>query len=65
MLTMGQNIRFNDMESAQRFAARCGGHFVSDPDIHAEIDIGNGQTLGYLRFVQDPIMPMQIPTSAR
>lgn len=65
MILMGQNPRFDSMESAQSFAARCGGHFVQTPGVHADIDLGNGQVLKSICFVRDPIPPMQIPTSAR
>ena len=65
MVVLGQSIRFKDMDSAQSFAAQCGGHYVSDPDVHADIDLGNGRSLRRLRFIQDPIRPMQIPSSAR
>lgn len=59
MIHAGHGLRFDNMESANRFATQCGGHFVPDPDIHVEIDLCNGQTLGYLRFVRDPIQPMK------
>lgn len=65
MILMGQNPQFDSMESAQSFAARCGGHFVQTPGVHADIDLGNGQVLKSIRFVRDPIPPMQIPVSAR
>ena len=65
MLTMSQNPVFDSMESAQSFAARCGGHFVQTPGVHADIDLGNGHALKTIRFVRDPIPPMQIPVSAR
>lgn len=65
MILMSQNPQFDSMESAQSFAARCGGHFMQTPGVHADIDLGNGQVLKSIRFVRDPIPPMQIPTSAR
>lgn len=65
MLTMSQNPVFDSMESAQMFAARCGGHFVQTPGVNADIDLGNGQVLKSICFVRDPIQPMQIPKSAR
>ena len=65
MLSMSQNPVFYSMESAQKFANRCGGHFVQTPGVHADIDLGNGQVLKSIRFVRDPIPPMQIPVSAR
>ena len=65
MFTMGQNPRFDSMESAQMFAARYGGHFVQTPGVNADIDLGNGQVLKSICFVRDPIQPMQIPKSAR
>ena len=55
MILMGQNPRFDSMESAQSFAARCGGHFVQTPGVRADIDLGNRQVLGCLRFIQDHI----------
>ena len=65
MFATGQNPVFNSMESAQSFAARCGGHFIQTPGVNADIDLGNGQVLKSICFVRDPIPPMQIPTSAR
>ena len=56
---VGQHLLFDGENSAQKYAAQCGGHFVPNPDVHVAVDLGTGVTLHSMRFVPDKIQPMK------
>ena len=52
------SIMFSDMNQAQQFAARCGGHFVQRNVTGATVDYGDDRV--YLDFVKDQPQPWQM-----
>ena len=57
---VGQHLLFNSEDSAQKYAAQCGGRFIPNPDVHVAVDLGGGVMLHSLRFVPDKIQPMKV-----
>ena len=56
---IGQHLLFENEDSAQKYAAQCGGRFVSNPDVHVDVDLGCGIKLHSLCFIRDPIQPLK------
>ena len=56
---VGRHLLFGDEDSAQKYAAQCGGHFIPNPDVHVAVDLGTGVMLHSMRFVPDKIQPMK------
>ena len=56
---VGQHLLFDEEDSAQKYAAQCGGHFVPNPDVHVAVDLGTGVMLHSMCFVPDKIQPMK------
>ena len=52
------SIMFSDMNQAQQFAARCGGHFVQRNVTGATVDYGDDRV--YLDFVKDQPQSLQM-----
>ena len=52
------SIMFSDMNQAQQFSARCGGHFVQRNVTGATVDYGDDRV--YLDFVKDQPQPLQM-----
>ena len=56
---VGQHLLFDGEDSAQKYAAQCGGHFVPNPNVHVAVDLGTGVMLHSMCFVPDKIQPMK------
>lgn len=54
-----RHLIFDGTDSAQKFAAQCGGQFVQNPNVHVAVDLGTGVMLHSMCFVPDKIQPMK------